>query len=300
MMSAQCEQLSRELREKRDINPTSLAETRANFELHGKRFPLDADIRSKMTRTGDLDVLRLYPPGANEARCLLYFHGGGYIIGSPATHASLVGRLARAASMTAVIPNYRKAPEHPHPAPLEDAIQTYQMILAEGFRPENIVIAGDSAGGGLTLATLLQARNLELPLPAAAVCMSPWVDMESKGDSVRSKADVDPVVAPQHIQSFARMFVGAGDPKDPLASPLHADLTGLPPLLIQVGENETLLDDSLRIAARAAHAGVDTTLRVWPHMFHVWQLFAPELDEGLRAILEAAEFMVRHLEPADS
>lgn len=291
MSLEQCDQLARELRAKRDVNPPTLADTRANFAAYAARFPLDPDIACHTAELSGVPVEWLTPPDSSTGQCLLYLHGGGYIVGSPATHRALAGRLARAAGVRAVVPDYRLAPENPHPAPLEDALAVYEHILASGFAPESVVIGGDSAGGGLALATMINARDRGLPLPAAAICMSPWVDLEATGESVARCADSDPVVAPNHIRSFARMFLGGGDPRDPLAAPLHADLRGLPPLLIQVGDNETLLDDSRRLAAKADTAGVHVNLRVWPHMFHVWQLFASELDEGGAAIREAGDFV---------
>ncbi|HEX4210552.1 MAG TPA: alpha/beta hydrolase, partial [Candidatus Binataceae bacterium] len=180
--------------------------------------------------------------------------------------------------------DYRLAPEHPFPAAVEDAVAAYRWLLAQGLQPSRIAVAGDSAGGGLTIATLVAIRDAKLAVPAAGVCLSPWVDMEGIGESMTSKASVDPVVQKQGLLGMAQAYLGGKDPRTPLAAPLYADLKGLPPLLIQVGEAETLLDDSKRLADRAKAAGVKVTLEPWKEMIHVWHLFAPFLPEGQEAI----------------
>jgi acetyl esterase/lipase len=189
---------------------------------------------------------------------------------------------------------YRLAPEHPFPAAVEDATAAYRWLLASGVRPAGIAIAGDSAGGGLTLATLVALRDAGDPLPAAAVCLSPWVDLEGIGDSMATKAAADPFVRKEMIQFMAQQYLGERSLRTPLAAPLYADLHGLPPLLIQVGTAETLLDDSTRIAERARAAGVSVTLDTWDNMIHVWQLFAPMLPEGQQAIERIGAFIREH------
>lgn len=285
--------LVRELRANRDVNPPTLADTRANFDRLTSRFPVAPDINVADINLGGVKAEHLSISGCRTQRYLLYFHGGGYIIGSPRTHRALAGNLARAARAQAIVPDYRRAPEHPHPAPVEDGLRAYESLLEIARAPNDIIVAGDSAGGGLTIALLTMARDRGLPLPAAAACLSPWIDLEATGASVKTCADSDPIVAPNHIHAFARMFIGNGNLQDPTAAPLHADLAGLPPLLIQVGDNETLLDDAVRLAGRATEAGVETTLRIWPDMFHVWHLYARELPEGQAAIEEIGRFIRR-------
>lgn len=228
--------------------------------------------------------------GAAQDKVVLYVHGGGYVMGSAGSHRDMTGRLSHAAGARVLSLNYRLAPEHPFPAPVDDAVAAYRWLLGQGVRPENIAVAGDSAGGGLTIATLLALRDAGEPLPAAGVAISPWVDMEGTGESMSTRATVDPVVQKEGLLDMAKLYLSGADPKNPLAAPLHANLGGLPPLLIQVGDAETLLDDSTRIAESARKAGVDVTLKVWDEMPHVWHLFAPILPEGRQAIEEIGSF----------
>jgi acetyl esterase/lipase len=187
--------------------------------------------------------------------------------------------------------DYRLAPEHPHPAAVDDAVAAYRWMLAQGLKPARITVAGDSAGGGLTVATLLAIRDAKLPLPGAGACLSPWVDLEGIGESMTTKAGVDPIVQKTGLLQMAAAYLGGKDPRTPLAAPLYADLSGLPPLLIQVGTAETLLDDASRLAERARKAGVTVSYEPWESMIHVWHLFAPMLDEGQQAIDRIGEFV---------
>jgi monoterpene epsilon-lactone hydrolase len=223
---------------------------------------------------------------------VLYLHGGGYVIGSPRSHRHLAAAIARAAGARALLLDYRRAPEHPFPAAVDDALAAYRWLLeSAGVAPGHVVVAGDSAGGGLTVATLLAARDAGLPQPAAGVCISPWADLTCSLGSYTTKAAVDPVVDTGLVQKMATAYLGAADPRTPLASPLHADLRGLPPLLVQVGGDEVLLDDARELAARAKRAGVDATLEVWDAMVHVWHWFLPMLDEAPAAIDRIGAFV---------
>ena len=186
---------------------------------------------------------------------------------------------------------YRLAPEHPFPAALEDALSGYRYLLSEGFAPEHIVIAGESAGGGLAVATLVSLRDQGMPLPAGTWCSSPWVDLEMSGATMTTKAAVDPLIQRNYLLELATLYLNGVDPRTPLASPLHADLRGLPPMLIQCGSAETLLDDALRLAGVAAAADVRTTLQVWPDMIHAWHLFYAQLAEGRSALAEVGAFV---------
>ncbi len=223
------------------------------------------------------------PDGAGAAT-LLYLHGGGYCVGSVRTHRALVARLATATRARGLTVGYRLAPEHPFPAAVNDAVAAYRWLLQAGVDPATIVIAGDSAGGGLTVALLVALRDAGEPPPAAGVCISPWTDLACTGDSMTTCAARDPMVQREPLLGMAAAYLAGQDPRTPLASPLHADLHGLPPLLIHVGTAETLLDDARRLAARARAAGVAVELDTWEDMIHVWHGFAPLLPEADEAI----------------
>jgi epsilon-lactone hydrolase len=259
-------------------------EMRANFEELGKNTPIPADIKQEKVNAGGVPAEWISAPNASADRAVLYLHGGGYVIGSINTHRDLMARISRASGFRVLGIDYRLAPEHPFPAAVEDAVAAYRWLLAQGLQPSRIAVAGDSAGGGLTVATLVAIRDAKLALPGAGVCLSPWVDLEGIGESMTSKASVDPVVQKDGLVAMAGAYLAGKDPRTPLAAPLYADLKGLPPLLIQVGESETLLDDSNRLAGRAKAAGVKVTLEPWQEMIHVWHLFAPFLPEGQEAI----------------
>ncbi len=228
--------------------------------------------------------------GSDQDKVILYVHGGGYVMGSAGSHRDMTGRLSQAAGARVLSLNYRLAPEHPFPAPVDDSVAAYRWLLGQGIQASNIAIAGDSAGGGLALAALIAIRDAGEPVPAAGIGISPWVDMEGTGESMTTRAAVDPVVQKEGLLGMAKIYLGGADPKNPLAAPLHANLAGLPPLLIQVGDSETLLDDATRITERARKADVDVTLKVWDEMPHVWHLFAPILPEGRQAIEEIGAF----------
>jgi len=234
------------------------------------------------------------PEGGREG-ALLYLHGGGYTIGSVRSHRHLVAYLAGATGLRALSVDYRLAPEHPFPAAVDDATVAYRWLVASGVPPARIVVGGDSAGGGLTVATLVALRDAGDRLPAAAVCLSPWVDLEGIGASMTTKQDVDPMVERHGLLRAAQAYLGGADPRAPLAAPLYADLRGLPPLLIQVGTAETLLDDSVRLAERARAAGVDVVLEPWEDMIHVWQAFVPLLPEAEQAIARIGSWVNERL-----
>lgn len=238
-------------------------------------------------------------PKEGRHRALLYYlHGGGYAICSVDTHRHLIARLALAAPARALAINYRRAPQHRFPAAVEDAVAGYRWLLARCESPATIVLVGDSAGGGLALATLLALREAGDPLPAAAVLISPWVDLARDDDSVTENAHLDYLGgAHGFIRHMADLYLGEQDPRDPLASPIYGDLRGLPPLLIQVGGIEMLHDQAERLAARARDAGVPTELDVWPEMVHVWHAFGRLFPQAHAAIARIAAFVQRHVPP---
>jgi acetyl esterase/lipase len=224
---------------------------------------------------------------------VLYLHGGGYCMGSVGTHRGLAARLAAASRARVLNLDYRLAPEHPHPAAVDDAVAAYRWLRGTGV--EQVVVGGDSAGGGLTIATLLALRDAGDPLPAAGFCLSPWVDLECAGETMTTKADVDPMCTKEGLTDMAAAYAGDRDLRAPLLSPVHADLRGLPPLLIQVGTAEVLLDDAVRLAERARAAGVDVRLEAWDDLIHVFQAFAPMVPEALEAIEGIGAFVQQRL-----
>ena len=274
--------------------PPTVDELRTTCEKWMSQFKPAGDVSWQPVDAGGVPGEWIAAPGAAEDRTILYLHGGGYVFWEVWTDRDLISRLTRSAGARGLGIDYRLAPEHPFPAALDDAIGAYRWLLANGADPSHIVIAGDSAGGGLTLATLVALRDAGKPLPSCGICISPWVDLEALGESRTTKAQVDPIVAREVTLRMAKMYLGENDWRTPLAAPLYADLRGLPPLLIQVGNQETLLDDSTRIAQRAEEAGVDVTLDVWDDMPHVWHIFASFLPEARQAINGAGELIRKH------
>jgi acetyl esterase/lipase len=236
------------------------------------------------------------PETAEPGRGILYLHGGGYVIGSPTTHRGLAGHLAIASRARVLLIDYRLAPEHPFPAALEDARAAYRFLLDQGFDPRRIAIGGDSAGGGLTLATALSLRDSGTPLPAALFLISPWTDQTFSGDSVQSRAGRDPLLQPYSSDWMVETYAGSYPLTHPYISPLFADLRGLPPTFIQVGSEEILFDDSARLEAKLKEAGAPVELEVWEGMWHVFQAFVPYVPEAQEAILHIGSFIERLFE----
>ncbi len=265
---------------------TTPEELRAGFEQMAAMFPLPPDVRVERADIAGVPCEWLTPPGAAEDAVLLYLHGGGYVIGSANTHRELAARIARAAGVRALVLEYRLAPEHPFPAAVEDASRAYRGLVERGFAPHRLAIGGDSAGGGLTVATLVKVRDEGLPMPAAAVLLSPWTDLAGTGASLTERASLDPIVQREPLLQMASLYLAGADARNPLASPLYADLRRLPPMLIQVGTWETLYDDAARLAERAQAAGVEVAFEPWDEAIHVWQLFAaaPEAREATERI----------------
>ena len=269
----------------------SVHELRAGLENFATTIPVPEGTRCVPVVAGAVPGEWVAGPGAGDHAILLYLHGGSYVLGSIATHRSLVARLSAACGATALLVGYRLAPEHPFPAALEDALEAYRWLVTRGTDPARIVVAGDSAGGGLAAATLVALRDAGEALPAAAVLLSPWVDLEGTGASLTANAHEDPIVDRDGLLRAAAAYLGGAHPRTPLAAPLHADLAGLPPMLIQVGRGEALHDDAVRFAARARAAGVNVRLEQWDTMIHVWQAFAPLLPEAGAALERISAFV---------
>jgi monoterpene epsilon-lactone hydrolase len=277
---------------------TSVLQMRADWDAAFESCTLP--VSCERVSAGGVDGEWIVPAAPAKDKVILYFHGGGFRLGSVSSHRDLIARISEASRCRVLAINYRLAPEHRFPAPLEDALAAYGWMLDRGLRPENVCVAGDSAGGNLVLGTIIGLRERGLPLPAVGVLLSPWTDLAATGESYISRAEVDPIHQRPMILALAKSYLGEhGDPRNPLASPLYADLKGLPPLLIQVGNRETVLDDSTMFADRARAAGVDVELQIWDGMIHVFQMFGAELSEARQAIGSIAGFLDRHLHKAE-
>jgi len=268
-----------------------VATLRAAFNELMSQVPVAADIQQKPTKIGGVGGVEVTIQGTAAANVILYFHGGVYVIGSATTSVPLVGDLARRTGAKAITVDYRLGPEHPYPAAVQDAQAAYEGLLGQGIDAGQIALAGESAGGGLAVATLLALREAGTPLPSCAFLMSPYVDLTLSGETLAGKQAVDPVLTPDGLRVRVPDYLAGADAADPLVSPIFGDLSGLPPLLIQVGSHEILLSDALRLAARAATADVLVTLEVTPGVPHVFQGFAALLDEAGAALDRASDFL---------
>ena len=289
MVSEQLKNVIERIRSQPQNPNAPLAQRRAGMERISEHVA--RDVVCEPVNAGNVPAEWIAAPGAAADRVILYLHGGGYVLGSINTHRAMIARIARASNARALAIDYRLAPEHPFPAAVDDATGAYKWLLAQGYKPAKIVIAGDSAGGGLALAALVALRDSGQPMPAGCVPISPWTDLEGSGDSIRTKAAKDPMVQQDNLAMSAKQYIGSADPKNPLISPLYADYRGLPPMLIHVGEAEILLDDATRVAERAKRAGVKVELEVWDDMIHVWHVFAKLLPEGQQAIDKIGKFV---------
>jgi epsilon-lactone hydrolase len=271
--------------------PISLAERRKRLDALGAQYSLPEDVCVEGVDANGVAAEWTTTPVSDSSRVILFLHGGGYISGSLDSHRHMIAQAGREAQARTLSLGYRLAPEHPFPAALDDALAGYRFLLTSGLRAKRIVVAGESAGGGLAIAMLVSARDAGLELPACAWLSSPWVDLALSGGSMTTKAAVDPLISKPYLEELATAYLHGADPRTPLASPIHADLSGLPPMLIQVGSSETLLDDSIRLAAVAGAAGVRVTLEVWPDMIHAWHLFYQQVAAGRRALASVGAFI---------
>jgi acetyl esterase/lipase len=268
-----------------DLDDLTIAERREAFEATAAPPPPGTTVEP--VDAGGVPAEWVTAAGADSGRVLMYLHGGAYQVGSPAAARRMIALISAAAQVRVLSVGYRLAPEHPFPAAVDDALTAYRFLLKGGTDPAVIAIAGDSAGGGLTLATLVALRDAGDPLPAAAVAISPWTDLALTSESLVTRADADVMIKPDGIRESVATYLAGADPRHPYASPLYADLHGLPPVLIHVGDAEVILDDSTRFAAKARVAGVEVTLEIWDEMPHVWHAFAgllPESDQAIERI----------------
>jgi acetyl esterase/lipase len=279
---------------------TSIPDLRQETErASGMLGKLPAQIEVTPVAIGNLSAEWILPVQATKDKVILYFHGGGYVTGSCQGHRSVVAKFVVGSGVGALLFDYRLAPEHPFPAALEDALAAYRWLLAEGISPGQIVFVGDSAGGGLCLATLIALRDQGIPLPAGAVALSPWTDLKCTGESLRTKAEVDSLSWKGSWTVFSKYYAGENDPGLPWISPLYGDLHGLPPLLIYAGGDEVLLDDSTRFAEKAKAAGVEVTLTVGEGLFHCYPACAPLFPEAKQAMAEICTFIKMYTGPQE-
>ena len=275
---------------------TSFMDRRVQSEQFAAAFVTPPGIRIESDLLGGVAIERIVPDAAHEGRTFFHLHGGGYVLGNPAGSRAFTCEIARLARCKVVSVDYRLAPEHPFPAAVEDAVSAYRALLEMGIRPQDVAIGGESAGGGLAVATLVAARERALPMPASLIAISPWVDMRCGARSFVTKADTDPLLARRSLKEMADAYLQGADTTNGLASPLLADLAGLPPMLIHVGSEEVLLDDSVELVNAARASNVDAVLEIWPDMIHVWHMFHAMLPQGAQAIDRLAEFVMAHWE----
>ncbi|MEL7654659.1 MAG: alpha/beta hydrolase [Bacillota bacterium] len=242
----------------------------------------------------------IIPEGADEKKAILYFHGGGFVMGNVKSHRCIVGNFVKMVGYKALLFDYHLAPEFPAPAAVDDSAAIYIWMLEQGYQPENIIFAGDSAGGGIEIAAMLKLKDDDIPLPAACVAFSPSLDMTISGESHRTRAKADPCTPKGMTETYYDYYVGNGDPKHPYASPLFGDLSGLPPIMIHVGNDEVMRDDSTRFGEKADSCGVKIQVKVWKGMFHCFPLLAPMFSEATEAMKQVSAFIRRHMEKEDS
>ncbi len=278
-----------------EIENLSLGEQRARMDSLADFFPVPDGAEVEPATVGGIAGEWVRARRARNDAALLFLHGGGYVIGSPKSHRHLAAAISEASGVPVFLADYRLAPEHRFPAAVEDAVAAYKGLLDSGISPARLAIAGDSAGGGLTIATLVSLREQKIPLPGCAVALSPWTDL-SQGEAGRTRLARDPMVKKEGLDGMAAAYLGGQDAKSPLASPVFADLHGLPPLLIQVGTEEALYDDAVRLKARAEEAGVEVSAESWGGMIHVWHIFHPILSEGRDAVARIGTYLKTHIE----
>ena len=276
--------------------PVGWSERRQRLSEVGSTWPVASDVKCETVDCDGAAGEWSIAPGSEPSRVLLYFHGGGYCSGSIVSHRRLVTEAGRAAGTRTLAIDYRLAPEHPYPAAHDDALMAWRFLRRQGIAAADIAVGGDSAGGNLTLGLISRLRAAGEELPACAWLVSPWTDLTMSGETLTTKDAIDPLIHKAYLDELADAYAPPSvDRKDPLISPLFADLTGFPPVLIQVGSAETLLADATRLAAAAGAADLDVTLQIWPHMIHAWPVWNAGLHAGRRALVDAGQFIRAHL-----
>lgn len=279
-----------------DIANADVSGIRRIWHTLANLLPTAFGVQVQRDEINGLTAEWLTPKNAADDKLLIFLHGGGYVVGGCAMYRQLVSHIARAGRIRALLPEYRLAPEHKFPAAIDDAVAIYRSLLDTGIRPENMMIAGDSAGGGLSVATLLTLRDAGDPLPAAVILMSPFLDATASGESMKTRADRDPWFRAEDVPVIANHYCEPHQRNFPLVSPVFASVEGLPPAYIQVGDHEILLSDSERFADLCVAAGIDVTLEIWPEMFHVFQMCVNKMPESKQAILKIGAYIQERLE----
>ncbi|OUL99462.1 alpha/beta hydrolase [Variovorax sp. JS1663] len=267
------------------------ATARRNYANHQAQHPTPAGVSVQEIHMAEVPATMVTPQEVINDRAMLYIHGGGYVAGSPSGYHGIAGNYAKLLNARVYMPDYRLAPQHPFPAAIEDTLAAYRWLLDQGIAPDSIVFSGDSAGGAMTVSVMVAAKREGLPLPAAGAALSPWPNLEHSGASMLTRDGIDPTVNLAGLNLMAKAFLNGTPKSDPDASPIFADVRGLPPILVHIGEREVMLSDAMRLAAHLGENRVRVTLEVWPDMFHVWHLFAAELPEGRKALERAAAFL---------
>ena len=277
--------------------PVGWAERRERLDAIGSVWPVADDVKLEAVDVSGLRGEWSIAPGSDASRVLMFFHGGGYCSGSIVSHRRMVTEAGRAAKVRTLAIAYRLAPEHPFPAAYDDALTAWHFLRNEGIPGGQIAVGGDSAGGGLAMALISRLRDAHEELPACAWLVSLWIDLTMSGSTLTTKDAVDPIIHKQYLNQLAEAYLPAGiDRKDPRVSPLYADLKDFPPILIQVGSAETLLDDAVRFAGAAGAADASVTLEIWPHMIHAWHLWNAHLESGRHALVDAGAFIQAHID----
>ncbi|MDD3266386.1 MAG: alpha/beta hydrolase [Burkholderiales bacterium] len=269
--------------------PEDFKEARIHYDNLGPEIATDINI--KKLEINGIKAQILTPPEYKDNSIILFLHGGGFVFGSLKSHGGMAAELARETKCNTLQLDYRLAPEYPYPAALEDSISAYKWLLSQNNIYENIILVGDSAGGGLVLSTLLKIKEMKLPMPKAAVCICPWTDQEFLGESYETRKEIDPLVQHRVCVQVSELYLNGHNKRDPLVSPIHADLSGLPPLLIQVGEREILFSDAERLHNIAIKHGVDVAFEEWDGMVHVWHLHYNRLTDGRKALVRIGQFV---------
>ncbi len=273
-----------------------LAEVREDYNRELARSLPPEGVTFEKVDLGGIPGEVAIPKNAVGKRAMLYIHGGGYVSGGPSGYHGIAGNFANMLGASVFMPDYRLAPDHPFPAPLIDSLQAYRWLLGEVGDARNIVLAGDSAGGAMVISVMVKARDAGLDLPAAGVAISPWVDLQMTSESYITRDGIDPLCTREFLVNMARVALGDTRPNDPDVSPVFADVRGIAPILIQIGEREVMLSDSFRLAQHLTNSQVRVALEVWPEMFHVWPMFSKELPEAMQALRSACDFLKRQLD----